>query len=126
MHVLCLVETAPERHEQYQKFLNSLEYGEEKDHPFAREVRLYDITIQKKYSKNLLEELYTNRYDSARSNYGKVSRFKNMLLKLLKVDPVDDSKLDLKRRSFKDGWVYTHVIGTLPDSICPKTGRCMV
>lgn len=125
MHILTGVYTDPKNHEEFPKWINSLDYG---SRPFCREFRFYDIAISEKNKDKLLAELkwYSKEklVGMTKKKTQLIQKMIKFVMKIFRLKPVDMDNIEKipekwrKPMTFVPGCthgLYLFPIGTLPD-----------
>ena len=95
MHLILAVDTYPELHEDFLRWLKQREYdvpGCAWKHPKVREIKLYEITIPEQAEEKIVSELKYFERNSLGESLKKIirNRFIMFLLKQLKIEMPKD------------------------------------
>ena len=128
MHVVTLVHGDPRNFKNFEKWINSLDYG---SRAFCRRFALMDINIQEKHLPNLLGDLkyyyksdMVQAYDKSRQSW--IKKFMNFVIKIMKLKKIDIDSVEktpkkwFKGMEFEGGscsGFYLYPLGGFPDIV---------
>ena len=133
-HIPILVHTDPRNFPEFEKWINSLDYG---SRAYCREWRVYDINIQEQHKDKLLGDLKYH-YKETMIGLGKktkiLKKIIGWIMKIPGIKTIDMSKIELtpkkwfrdfKKKSYVTHSLYLYPLGIIPDSKdkTDKTGR---
>ena len=124
MHVVTLIHSDPRNFKDFEKWVNSRDYG---SRAFCREFRLYDINIQEKHLPNLLGDLkyyYKGNMVAAYKKNKFIKKIINFVIKFMKLKPIDIDSVERTPPKWFKGikfnpetchGIYLYPLGGFPD-----------
>jgi len=126
MHVITLVHGDPRNFKNFEKWVNSLDYG---SRAFCRRFALMDINITEEHLPNLLGDLkhyYKSNMVAAYRKNSWMKKFINFVIKVMKLKKIDIDSVEktpdkwFKGMEFEGGscsGMYLYPLGGFPDRV---------